>query len=111
MSTVLVEELPTQASVQAPIWWWIDDKASSLCSVSMHDDHISKSAILSNGYVFIFKRFVHTCASEKNGITNEVIVIGWVVSSTSWHFKAVKKWWGCPLLSVKCWCFMHTILN
>ena len=65
MSTVLVEELPTQASVQVLIWWWIDGKASSLCSVSMHDDRISKSAILNNGYVFIFKRFVHMRASEK----------------------------------------------
>jgi len=55
----------------------------------------------------ILVRPVLVCArvyKGRNGIAHEAIVFVWVVSSSLWDFKVVKKQWAGALLSVKCCC-------
>ena len=49
-------------------------------------------AILHNNYISLLSDFVcMRTHEEKNGITKEAIVLQWVVWTTSWDFKLVKK--------------------
>ena len=43
----------------------------------------------------------------QNGVTNEAIVLQWLVRTALWDFKVVKKQWAGALLSVKCCCFVR----
>jgi len=42
----------------------------------------------------------------QNGTANEAIVLQWLVWTTLWDFKVLKKWRAGALLSVKCCCFV-----
>ena len=59
----------------------------------MHTDSISNSVIMNNNYVLLLSLFVHMRTNEEIGVANEVIVLKWLVLSTLWDYKVVKKWW------------------
>ena len=80
----------------------IDDKDSP---ISIHTNHISNSAILSNNCFIEF--FMCMCTGEENGIANEAIVLQWPVWSTTQDFKVVKKQWAGTLLRIKRCCFVR----
>jgi len=50
-------------------------------------------------------------AHEVNDVAKEATVFQWVVWTTSWDFKPVKKRWTGALLSVKCCCFVRKPLR
>ena len=80
-----------------PAWlcWFLQQYR---CDLIQHDSVHEQCTLITLGTVSVC---LYGCGTNELWKSNEAIVVQWLVWSTSWDFKVVKRWWAGALLSVK----------
>ena len=98
----------THAFIHSDIFIFMKGTTSVSCSI----DNTTQTPVLwSHAQLHCKLLDTHTdCISNSATLSNSFVL--WVAMRTSWDFEAVKKWWGCALLCIKCcWWKVHTVLS